>query len=74
MEYIRIPIYFILQNGLGGVDLSVRVLTTGFWPTATTNSPCILPQIVSDAFAVFQKFYLSQYSGRQLTLQPHLVR
>ena len=49
------------------------MLTTGFWPTTTTTSPCILPQSASDAFTVFRKFYLAQYSGRQLTLQTHLV-
>ena len=58
---------------MGGVDLSVRVLTTGFWPTTTTTAPCVLPQTASDAFVIFQKFYLGQYSGRQLTLQTHLV-
>ncbi|XP_014249624.1 cullin-3-A isoform X2 [Cimex lectularius] len=56
---------------LDGVDLSVRVLTTGFWPT--NNAPkCNIPQAPQNAFDVFKRFYLGKHSGRQLTLQPQL--
>jgi cullin 3 len=51
-------------------DLSVRVLTTGYWPGQ--NSPPIinLPRVPAAAFDVFKNFYLGKHSGRVLTLQP----
>jgi len=50
--------------------LSVRVLTTGYWPGQ--NSPPIinLPRVSAAAFDVFKSFYLGKHSGRVLTLQP----
>jgi len=61
-----------LQNlkNLNGVDLSVRVLTTGFWPGQNAPPPINLPRIPSQAFDVFKNFYLAKHSGRILTLQP----
>jgi len=55
---------------LGGVDLSVRVLTTGFWPGQNAPPPINLPRVPSEAFGVFKNFYLGKHSGRILTLQP----
>ena len=60
--------------GLDGVDLSVRVLTMGYWPTQSITAPCVVPPVAQRAFEVFRQFYLRQYSGRQLTLQTHMVR
>lgn len=57
---------------LHGVDLSVRVLTTGFWPTQSTPFKTILPSAPRSAFEVFKKFYLAKHSGRQLNLQAQL--
>lgn len=54
------------------LDLSVRVLTTGFWPTQAATPKCRIPEMASRAFDCFTKFYLSKHSGRQLTLQPQL--
>jgi len=62
-----------LQNTgttLNGVDLGVRVLTTGFWPGQTAPPPIVLPRIPAQAFDVFKNFYLAKHSGRILTLQP----
>lgn len=53
------------------MDLSVRVLTTGFWPTQSPAT-CTLPGAPRNAFEVFRRFYLAKHSGRQLTLQPGL--
>ena len=61
------------QMGLEGVDLSVRVLTMGYWPTQSTTAPCVVPGVAHRAFDVFKRFYLGQHSGRQLTLQTHMV-
>lgn len=57
---------------LHGVDLSVRVLTTGFWPTQSTTTKCNLAFAPRSAFEAFRSFYLGKHSGRQLTLQPQL--
>ncbi|CAF3406218.1 unnamed protein product [Rotaria socialis] len=57
---------------LNGIDLFVRVLTTGFWPTQSTNNQCNLPSAVREAYQCFHRFYLSKHNGRQLTLQPSL--
>lgn len=57
---------------LSGVDLSVRILTTGFWPTQSSTPNCNIPISPSQAFDAFKRFYLAKHSGRQLTLQPQL--
>ncbi|KAE9529265.1 hypothetical protein AGLY_011941 [Aphis glycines] len=56
---------------LHAVDLTVRVLTTGFWPTHTL-SKCNVPLVPRSAFAEYRLFYLGKHNGRQLTLQPQL--
>lgn len=63
----------VLTSGtnLHGVDLSVRVLTTGFWPTQAA-SPSTIPMQPRAAFDAFRRFYLGKHSGRQLALQPQL--
>ncbi|XP_046482972.1 cullin-3-A isoform X1 [Neodiprion pinetum] len=64
----------VLTSGtsLHGVDLSVRVLTTGFWPTQSATPNCSVPSAPREAFDAFRCFYLAKHSGRQLTLQPQL--
>ncbi|KAL0274159.1 UNVERIFIED_CONTAM: hypothetical protein PYX00_006651 [Menopon gallinae] len=64
----------VLTSGtsLHGVDLSVRVLTTGFWPTQSATPKCTIPSAPHNAFEAFRRFYLAKHSGRQLTLQPQL--
>ncbi|XP_050426064.1 cullin-3-like [Adelges cooleyi] len=59
------------KHQLNSVDLTVRVLTTGFWPTHST-SKCNIPVVARLAFEDFQNFYLGKHNGRQLTLQPQL--
>lgn len=64
----------VTERGINlcGVDLSVRVLTTGFWPTQSMPTKCNIPSAPRDAFEAFKRFYLGKHSGRQLTLQPQL--
>ncbi|XP_014600804.1 PREDICTED: cullin-3 [Polistes canadensis] len=64
----------VLTSGtnLHGVDISVRVLTTGFWPTQSATPKCNLPSAPRGAFDAFRRFYLAKHTGRQLTLQPQL--
>ncbi|KAI8586877.1 ubiquitin-protein ligase, cullin 4 [Geranomyces variabilis] len=56
---------------LGGIALSVNVLTHGFWPTYTPV-PCLIPDQVARCQEVFKEFYMSKYNGRQLTWQHML--
>ncbi|XP_018577843.1 cullin-3 [Anoplophora glabripennis] len=60
------------ETNLGGVDLFMRVLTTGFWPTQSATPKCHIPPVPLAAFECFRRFYLAKHSGRQLTLQPQL--
>ena len=57
------------NKNLKGVDLTVRVLTTGYWPGQNAPPSITLPRIPRDAFDVFKNFYLAKHSGRVLTLQ-----
>ncbi|XP_052868042.1 cullin-3 [Anopheles cruzii] len=59
-------------TALEGVELSVRILTTGFWPTQSVTPNCNIPLAPRKAFETFKRFYLAKHSGRQLTLQPQL--
>ncbi|XP_072376964.1 cullin-3 isoform X1 [Diabrotica undecimpunctata] len=60
------------ETNLGGIDLLMRVLTTGFWPTQNATPKCHIPAVPLAAFECFRRFYLAKHSGRQLTLQPQL--
>uniref|UniRef100_A0A8C4Q7Q7 Cullin 3b n=1 Tax=Eptatretus burgeri TaxID=7764 RepID=A0A8C4Q7Q7_EPTBU len=62
----------ITGTSLHGVDLTVRVLTTGYWPTQAATPKCNVPHASRHAFEVFRRFYLAKHSGRQLTLQHHM--
>lgn len=46
---------FIYQVSLGGVDLTVRVLTTGYWPTQSATPKCNIPPAPRHAFEVFRR-------------------
>lgn len=59
------------RDPLGGVELTVQVLTTGFWPTHAV-SVCSFPPVVQRCVESFTAFYLNQYSGRMLTFQPNM--
>jgi cullin 3 len=60
-----------VADGFAGsisVDLQVKVLTTGYWPTQPSVQ-CELPPEIAKACGVFKRFYLEQHNGRQLTWQ-----
>ncbi|KAJ3158381.1 Cullin-4 [Geranomyces michiganensis] len=56
---------------LGGISLSVNVLTHGFWPTYPPVA-CFIPDQLARCQEVFKEFYMSKYSGRRLTWQHML--
>ncbi|EGG25040.1 cullin C [Cavenderia fasciculata] len=52
-------------------ELSVHVLTTGFWPTQNT-AHCILPREILHCCEAFKSFYLSQHNGRLVVWQTNM--
>lgn len=52
-------------------DLSVTVLTTGFWPIAH-SVPCALPLPAQRLVTAFTKYYTTQHSGTRLSWQTNL--
>lgn len=48
--------FSVLQVNMAGVDLVVRVLTTGFWPTPNANPRCNIPPSARTAFENFRKY------------------
>lgn len=53
------------------IDLTVFILTTGYWPTYQTMDINI-PSELLDYEELFNSFYLSKHLGRKLTWQRHL--
>lgn len=58
-------------SGPGGVELSVHILTMGFWPTYRACE-VRLPTELTRQQEHFTKFYLAKHSGRKLHWQPTL--
>jgi len=54
-----------------GCELSVSVLTTGFWPLPSVPQ-CNLPAEAKLACDAFTRFYIAQHSGRKLTWHTSL--
>lgn len=50
----RLLLHF--QINLMGVDLVVRVLTTGFWPTQASSPKCTVPPQAQHAFDCFKRY------------------
>jgi len=71
MEGFKSYIRTVEGNPLSGIDLSVYVLTTGFWPTQSTTN-CNLPTEILKCCEVFKKFYLSNHNGRRLNWQTNM--
>lgn len=56
---------------MGGVELSVQVLTTGSWPTPA-GAHCNLPAELERCCEAFRMFYLSKHTGRRLVWQTNM--
>ncbi|KAG6429704.1 hypothetical protein SASPL_107757 [Salvia splendens] len=54
-----------------GPTLVVQVLTTGSWPTQSTNT-CNLPVELSTLCEKFRSYYLGTHTGRRLTWQTNM--
>ncbi|KAH8276515.1 hypothetical protein KR026_006740 [Drosophila bipectinata] len=53
------------------LDLSVSILTMGYWPTYAPTEVTMPPQFINPQ-QIFNKFYLEKHSGRKLQWQPTL--
>ncbi|XP_050500268.1 cullin-4B-like [Diabrotica virgifera virgifera] len=56
---------------LAPIDMTVNILTMGFWPTYLTMD-VIFPEQFTKFQDTFNNYYLSRYSGRKLQWQPAL--
>ncbi|XP_064455149.1 cullin-4A-like [Ornithodoros turicata] len=60
-----------LQESQSSVDLTVSILTMGYWPTYPTVDVA-LPSAMVELQEVFKRYYLGKHSGRKLQWQPTL--
>lgn len=59
------------SGGSPPLDMTVNILTMGYWPTYTPMDVSIPEEMVRYQ-NIFNKFYLSKHSGRKLQWQPTL--
>lgn len=52
-------------------EMNINVLTTGYWPSFPVFN-VNLPEEMVNYQSIFQKFYITTYSGRKLQWQPNL--
>ncbi|XP_037953327.1 cullin-4A [Teleopsis dalmanni] len=60
-----------MENDVTNIDLTVNILTMGYWPTYPLTEVTMPPKMVTPQ-QVFNKFYLAKHSGRKLQWQPTL--
>lgn len=56
---------------LCNIDLTVNILTMGYWPTYAVTE-VTMPSHLVELQTIFNKFYLAKHSGRKLQWQPTL--
>jgi len=54
------------------LDLSVRVLTSVYWPVDSQLKICTLPPSAEQAFKHFEQYYMGKHNGRKISLNPGL--
>nr|ACG69447.2 cullin 4A isoform 1 (predicted) [Otolemur garnettii] len=59
------------QSDPGPIDLTVNILTMGYWPTYTPMEVHLTPEMIK-LQEVFKTFYLGKHSGRKLQWQTTL--
>ncbi|GMT32261.1 hypothetical protein PFISCL1PPCAC_23558, partial [Pristionchus fissidentatus] len=60
------------RPGVLQMDVAVRVLTAGIWPTQSAAPQCVLPDSCNDAFNHFKEYYTGAHNGRKITLNTLL--
>ncbi|XP_061430926.1 cullin-4A-like isoform X1 [Lethenteron reissneri] len=68
---IQFKQYMQNQNDANNIELTVNILTMGYWPTYTPMEVHLPPEMVK-LQEVFKTFYLGKHSGRKLQWQPSL--
>lgn len=68
---IQFKQYMQNQSDPGSIDLTVNILTMGYWPTYTPMD-VLLPSEMVKLQEVFKTFYLGKHSGRKLQWQTSL--
>ncbi|XP_039600576.1 cullin-4A [Polypterus senegalus] len=68
---IQFKQYMQNQSEPGNIELTVNILTMGYWPTYTPME-VHLPAEMVKLQEVFKLFYLGKHSGRKLQWQPTL--
>ncbi|PNX99938.1 cullin-3a-like protein [Trifolium pratense] len=64
--------FYASHSGLvDGPTLTVKVLTTRFWPTQSTVT-CKLPAEISELCEKFRSYYLGTHAGRKLSWQTKM--
>ncbi|XP_066475020.1 cullin-4A [Tiliqua scincoides] len=63
--------YMQNQSDPGSIDLTVNILTMGYWPTYTPMD-VLLPSEMVKLQEIFKTFYLGKHSGRKLQWQTSL--
>ncbi|XP_053200258.1 cullin-4B-like [Panonychus citri] len=59
------------SRSLSGIDMTVNILTMGYWPTYAVME-VHMPSEMVQYQEMFKKFYLGKHSGRKLQWQPNL--
>lgn len=62
------------NGNAAGVDFTVQVLGTSFWPLNPPNTPFNIPEVITETYTRFQKFYDEKHSGRKLNWLWHLCK
>ncbi|XP_045708163.1 cullin-4B isoform X5 [Phyllostomus hastatus] len=65
------PKYMQNQNVPGNIELTVNILTMGYWPTYVPMEVHLPPEMVK-LQEIFKTFYLGKHSGRKLQWQSTL--
>uniref|UniRef100_H3A502 Cullin-4A n=1 Tax=Latimeria chalumnae TaxID=7897 RepID=H3A502_LATCH len=68
---IQFKQYMQNQSDPSNIDLTVNILTMGYWPTYTPMEVHLPPEMVK-LQEVFKMFYLGKHSGRKLQWQSNL--
>ena len=58
-------------NKKPAIDLSVQVLTTGYWPV-TQSIAITVPETIDKSANIFKEFYIDSHNGRKLTWQYNM--
>uniref|UniRef100_A0A8D2D937 Cullin family profile domain-containing protein n=1 Tax=Sciurus vulgaris TaxID=55149 RepID=A0A8D2D937_SCIVU len=69
---IQFKQYMQNQNVPGNIELTVNILTMGYWPTYVPMEVHLPPEMVK-LQEIFKTFYLGKHSGRKLQWQSTLV-